>query len=143
MSWTSGSPLSLQPHLQCPPGRTQRSASKSMHGGRQSQPCREVRLFTRVIFVGPSQKEYVAHTNRLTLTVHTPETIDDLDKNVDDPQVILRPRPSTRGRSNRQRLFLRQPSTNRSATFVWTVRTMKKATPTRAKQGRTVIWTSV
>ena len=40
-------------------------------------------------------------------------------RNVDDPQVILRPRFSTRGRSNQQRLFLRHPAS--SSTLVWTV----------------------
>ena len=48
-----------------------------------------------------------------------------LQKRVDDPQVILRPRLSTSGRSNQQRLFLRHPTC--SPTFVWTVQ------PTRSK----------
>lgn len=40
-------------------------------------------------------------------------------RNVDDLQVILRPRLSTIGRSNQQRLFLRHPPC--STTLVWTV----------------------
>ena len=50
-----------------------------------------------------------------------------LQKRVDDPQVILRPNLSTRGRSDQQRLFLRHPAW--STTLVWTVQ------PTRSNAG--------
>ena len=77
--------------------------------------CHVTRFF--VIGSADSFRQYAKKTHNHLLPPS--RYISRLRRNVDDPQVILRPSLSTRGRSNQQRLFLRHPAS--SSTFVWTV----------------------
>ena len=86
----------------------------------------EVCHFTRVIFVGRhkhNQKPCNTNTGtHFVIPVGTEPNSNPAvrsEETVADPQVILRPRLSTKGRSNQQRLFLRHPLS--STTLVCTV----------------------
>ncbi len=56
-------------------------------------------------------------------------------EHVDEPQVILRPSLSTRGRSNRQRLFLSHPSEKLVFDVCLDRPTHQRAKPGEGKQG--------